>query len=154
MHVCTFSHQRHNTFILPVQELIDEGAEQLHLSKDTMDRALMARLMMDPAPGLQSPFFYLLDMYARASAEYRSAASLKDKDLVHKLQDVANYAQELAISHANLALTMDLFPEVRLHGSDLHCDQIGPCTSAMSSLLPQIYYSLKMYTRPRVLILS
>jgi hypothetical protein len=79
-----------------------------------MDRALMARLMYAPASSLQSPFFYLLDVYARASTELRSTSSYQDKGLAQHLQDIARYAQDLAVSHANLVLTMDLFPQVTL----------------------------------------
>lgn len=91
---------------------MDEGVQDLLLSRHNMDRAIMARLMLDPAEGLQRPFYYLLDMYTRSSKELRSIASYKDKDLVQQLQNTVLQVQELAISHANLVLTMDLFPKV------------------------------------------
>ena len=91
---------------------MDEGVHDMFLSKQNIDRAIMARLMMDPAEGLQRPFPYLLDVYARTSKEFRSIATYKDKDLVQQLQSTALQAQELAVSHANLVLTMDLFPRV------------------------------------------
>jgi len=97
-----------------------------------MDRALMARLMVPAEASPQSPFFYLLDVYARASAELRSASSHKDKEVAQRLQDVACYAQELAVSHANLVLTMDLFPEVHLHNSLVR--RYKACISRASSI--------------------
>ena len=46
------------------QELQKEGME-LRLTGDLAERALVARLMQ-PSEGLQPPFGYLLDVYARA----------------------------------------------------------------------------------------
>ena len=107
-----------------------------------MDRALMARLMTAPEPSSQSPLFYLLDMYGRASAELRSASSNRDAAVAQRLQDVACYAQELAISHANLALTMDVFPEVipqpslaAVLRSSREPESIHPSIVSVSSLL-------------------
>ena len=94
---------------------MDEGADSLLLTKDVMDRALMSRLLLPPNADLQWPLHYLLDVYSRASNELRSSPSTKDKALAEELQDVAAYAQELAISHANLALSMDMFPQVAVH---------------------------------------
>ena len=74
----------------------------------------MARLMLQPTDGLQRPFFYLLDVYARCSKELRSTDAYKDKTLAQQLQAVILQTQELALSHANLVLTMDLFPKVGL----------------------------------------
>lgn len=69
--------------------------------------------MMEPAEGLQRPFFYLLDVYARAGKELRNTQTLKDKLVMEQLQQAVMLAQELAVSHANLALTVELFPKVR-----------------------------------------
>lgn len=91
---------------------MDEGAQELLLSRNNMDRAIMARLMMDPTACQQRPFDYLLDVFGRASKELRSIVAYKDKDLVQQLQSATFQVQELAISHANLVLTMDLFPQV------------------------------------------
>lgn len=96
-----------------MQELIDEGADNLLLTKDMMDRALMARLMLPTSSTTQPPVPYLLDVYARASNELRGSAQ-SEKSLEQQLTDIATYAQELAISHAHLALTVDLFPQVCL----------------------------------------
>ena len=95
----------------PLQELIDEGDQDLLLSRSNIDRAIMARLMMDPSSSLQRPFFYLLDVYARCSRELRTTDSYKDKALAEQLHSVVLQTQELALSHANLVLTMDLFPK-------------------------------------------
>ena len=94
---------------------MDEGADSLLLTKDVMDRALMSRLLLPPTANLQWPLHYLLDVYSRASNELRSSPTTKDKALAEELQDVAAYAQELAVSHANLALSMDMFPQVVVH---------------------------------------
>ena len=95
-----------------MQELVDEGEQDLLLSRNNIDRAIMARLMMGPSPTLQRPFFYLLDVYARCSKELRSTESYKDKALAQQLHAAILQTQELALSHANLVLTMDLFPKV------------------------------------------
>lgn len=76
-----------------------------------MDRALMTRLMLPPSPELQSPVFYLLDVYSRASDELRVA--YKDAATGARMHDLAAFAQELAVSHMHLTLVMDMFPQVR-----------------------------------------
>ena len=99
---------------LTSQELIDEGVQDLLLSRQNIDRALMARLMLDPQDGLQRPFYYLLDSYSRASKELRAIAAYKDQQLVEALKATALQTQELIIFHGNLVLTLDLFPKVCL----------------------------------------
>ena len=100
------------------QELVDEGDQDLLLSRSNIDRAIMARLMMEPSASLQRPFFYLLDVYARCSRELRTTDSYKDKALAQQLHAIVLQAQELALSHTNLVLTMDLFPKASLPEQD------------------------------------
>lgn len=94
------------------QELIDEGAESLLLTKDLMDRALMTRLMLPKEAGVQRPVPYLMDVYSRAAHELR--ATSRDKASAEQAQDIALNAQDLALSHTFLAITTDMFPQVSL----------------------------------------
>lgn len=94
--------------------MVDEGSESLLLTKELIDRALMARLMLPPKDGLQWPLPYLLSVYSKASNELRRVLDFREKAAEAQIRDAAAYAQELAVSHTLLALTLDIFPQVTL----------------------------------------
>ena len=105
------------TWLHTAQELSAERGvpvAQLHLSRDNLERVLMARLM-EPSP--EWPAQFLLRCYARASAEFRASPGLKDARLVQHVQAALLYAKELIVSYAGLVLIMDMFPQV---GPALH----------------------------------
>lgn len=81
------------------------------LSKDNLERALMARLMEDP--GDQWPVFYLIGCYARASNEFRAASALRSPTAAAAVQAALSLSKQLAVSYSGLLLTMDLFPQAR-----------------------------------------
>ena len=67
------------------QEL--KGEEMpLMLNKDTIDRAIMARLLDPPEQYPQWPLHYLIGCYGRATAEIRALSTLKDKDAANRIQ--------------------------------------------------------------------
>lgn len=105
---------RSTSYWVLTQELIDEGLD-LELSKEKLDRLLMARLML-PKEGQASQWTidYLLGVYTRASDAKRNLGGMKDQALAKEMDDVCNAVQELAISHTNLALTLEIFPQVEL----------------------------------------
>ena len=91
---------------------------QLRLSRDNLERVLMARLM-EPSP--EWPAQYLLGCYGRASAEIRASPGLKDAALVQHVQAALLYAKQLIVSYAGLVLIMDMFPQV---GAG-HCSHVS-----------------------------
>ena len=97
-----------------LQELLSEG-KPLLCGKDTIDRAIMARLLDPPAEYPQWPLQYLIGCYARATAEIRALSALRDKDAANKVQQDLQYCKELIAANAGLLLTMSdsLFPQVR-----------------------------------------
>ena len=96
------------------QELQAENgahAAPVLLSKDNLERALMARLMEDA--GDQWPVFYLVGCYARASNEFRAASALRSPAAAVAVQAALSLSKQLAVSYSGLLLTMDLFPQAR-----------------------------------------
>lgn len=98
---------------LASQELKSEGSS-LTLNKDTIDRAIMARLLDAPEQYPQWPLHYLIGCYGRGTAEIRALSTLRDKDAASKIQLDIQYCKELIASNAGLLLTMsdNLFPQV------------------------------------------
>ncbi|KAK9840736.1 hypothetical protein WJX81_001139 [Elliptochloris bilobata] len=92
------------------QELLTErgAGVPVLLSKDNLERVLMARLM-EPSIGEQWPVFYLIMCYARASDEFRAASRLRDASAVAAVQAALLIGKQLAVSYTGLLLTMDLF---------------------------------------------
>ena len=87
-------------------------APPLRLTRDIMERVLMARLT-DPPPGYpQPPLEYLLGCYGRASAASRGLPALSDKQALAHLQATLANSRALVVSYAGLMLTMDMFPQV------------------------------------------
>lgn len=84
------------------------------LNKDTIDRAIMARLLDAPEQYPQWPLHYLIGCYGRATAEIRALSTLRDKDTASRIQLDIQYCKELIASNAGLLLTMpdSLFPQV------------------------------------------
>ncbi len=109
---------------LLVQELQTE-ARPLLFGKDTIDRAIMARLLDAPEQYPQWPLHYLMGCYGRATAEFRSLSTLRDKDAANRLQTNLQYCKELVASNAGLLLTMadNLFPQVQDHSSSAMPDK-------------------------------
>ncbi len=99
--------------LVMVQELQTEDRPLL-FGKDTIDRAIMARLLDAPEQYPQWPLHYLIGCYGRATAEIRQISSLRDKDAANRLQLDLQYCKELIASNAGLLLTMadSLFPQV------------------------------------------
>ena len=100
-----------------IQELKSDKSPLL-LNKDTVDRAIMARLLDAPEQYPQWPLHYLIDCYGRATAEIRALSTLRDKEAANRIQLDIQYCKELIASNAGLLLTMSdsLFPQVLLHG--------------------------------------
>lgn len=98
---------------LALQELKAEGSPLL-LTKDTIDRAIMARLLDAPEQYPELPLHYLIGCYGRATAEIRALSTLRDKDAAGRIQLDIQYCKELIASNAGLLLTMSdsLFPQV------------------------------------------
>ena len=67
--------------------------------------------LLPPSAELQWPVHYLLDVYARAAEELR--AQYRDATAAARSQDIAAFAQELAVSHVHLALVINMFPQAR-----------------------------------------
>lgn len=84
------------------------------LNKDTIDRAIMARLLDAPEQYPQWPLHYLIGCYGRATAEIRALSTLRDKHAASRIQLDIQYCKELIASNAGLLLTMpdSLFPQV------------------------------------------
>lgn len=101
--------------LVMVQELQAEERPLL-FGKDTIDRAIMARLLDPPEQYPQWPLHYLIGCYGRATAEIRQISSLRDKDAANRLQLDLQYCKELIASNAGLLLTMadSLFPQVKV----------------------------------------
>ena len=101
------------TLDFATQEFQSE-ARPLQLGKDTVDRAIMARLLDAPEDYPQWPLTYLVGCYARAIQEARSLSSIKDKEAANQLQQLLQYCKDLITSNAGLLLTMSdsLFPQV------------------------------------------
>lgn len=89
------------------------------LNKDTIDRAIMARLLDAPAQYPQWPLHYLIGCYGRAATEIRGLSTLKNKDAANRIQLNLQYCKELIASNAGLLLTMSdsLFPQVWFRSS-------------------------------------
>ena len=104
------------------QELQSESLPLL-LGKDTVDRAIMARLLDAPDQYPQWPLHYLIGCYGRATAEARSLSSLKNKDAASSIQQDLQYCKELIAANAGLLLTMSdsLFPQVCLPATACMC---------------------------------
>ncbi len=64
--------------LVMVQELQAEGRPLL-FGKDTIDRAIMARLLDPPEQYPQWPLHYLTGCYGRATAEIRQISSLRGR---------------------------------------------------------------------------
>ncbi|PSC67765.1 putative ubiquitin conjugation factor E4 [Micractinium conductrix] len=98
-----------------VEELRAEGGGAgggpLLLSKDNVERALMARLSEPPPAYPQWPVHYLIGVYARASDELRSVGMLKEAAQQAALADSLQLCRQLAVSYAGLVLTLDMFPQ-------------------------------------------
>lgn len=99
------------------------------LNKDTIDRAIMARLLDAPEHYPQWPLHYLIGCYGRATAEIRALSTLKDKDAANRIQLDIQYCKELIASNAGLLLTMSdsLFPQVQF---------CYPCTFQIECEIP------------------
>lgn len=96
---------------LIVQELGAEGLP-LALTKDTLDRMMMARLLDPPEQYPQWPLDYLIGCYGRVSQEIRAMTLLKDKDAADAIQLDLQYCKQLISRNAGLLLSMALFPQV------------------------------------------
>lgn len=94
-----------------LQELQAEN-QPLTLTRDTLDRMLMARLLDPPEEYPQWPLQYLLGCYARASQEIRALNTLKDKQSADTIQLDLQYCKQLIARNAGLLLSMGLFPQV------------------------------------------
>ena len=84
------------------------------LNKDTIDRAIMARLLDAPEQYPQWPLHYLIGCYRRATAAIRALSNHRDKDAASRIQLDIQYCKELIASNAGLLMTMSdsLFPQV------------------------------------------
>ncbi len=81
----------------------------LRLSKDSLDRLIVSRLIESPPEDYpQSPLQYLVASYNRASEEMRSKAAASNAD-VHA---TAQSCKELIINYAALTLTGGIIPHV------------------------------------------
>lgn len=94
------------------KELKDEAedSEWRLLTKDTLERALLARLLEDgdSQSPWQSPVPYLLGCYGRASDAFRSLNNNSDRPA---LEALLAHCKELAVSYTGLVLISDLFPQ-------------------------------------------
>lgn len=117
------------------QELHTEERPLL-FGKDTIDRAIMARLLDAPEQYPQWPLHYLIGCYGRATAEIRQISSLRDKDAANRLQVDLQYCKELIASNAGLLLTMadSLFPQPDQAVSQGPLQLLEGLTSSDSSL--------------------
>ena len=93
------------------QELVSENAP-LALTKDSLDRMMMARLLDPPEQYPQWPLDYLIGCYGRVSQEIRALTTLKDKEAADATQLDLQYCKQLITRNAGLLLTMALFPQV------------------------------------------
>ena len=88
----------------------------LLLTRDVLDRMIMARLLDAPAQYPQWPLAYLIGCYGRAAGEIRALSSFKDKSVADALQLDLQYCKDLIVANAGLLLTLEdsLFPQVDL----------------------------------------
>lgn len=102
------------TGVIPASQELKAEGNPLMLNKDTIDRAIMARLLDAPEQYPQWPLHYLIGCYGRATAEIRALSTLRDKDAASRIQLDIQYCKELIASNAGLLLTMSdsLFPQV------------------------------------------
>lgn len=94
-----------------MQEFGAEGLP-LALTKDTLDRMMMARLLDPPEQYPQWPLDYLIGCYGRVSQEIRALTLLKDKNAADAIQLDLQYCKQLISRNAGLLLSMALFPQV------------------------------------------
>ncbi|CAK0786013.1 hypothetical protein CVIRNUC_009226 [Coccomyxa viridis] len=82
---------------------------ELHLSKDNLERALMAKLMEDITE--EWPLHYLMASYNRLSDELRSLTTIGDQAVLERVTDALIYGKQLTVSYSGLLLSMDMFPQ-------------------------------------------
>ena len=98
---------------MDVQEISEETGipiAELHLSKDNLERALMAKLMEGFSE--EWPLHYLTASYNRLSDELRSLTTIGDQAVLERVTDTLIYGKQLTVSYSGLLLTMDMFPQV------------------------------------------
>lgn len=98
---------------MEVQEISEETGipiSELHLSKDNLERALMAKLMEDITE--EWPLHYLMASYNRLSDELRSLTTIGDQAVLERVTDALIYGKQLTVSYSGLLLSMDMFPQV------------------------------------------
>ena len=120
------------------QELQSEERPLL-FGKDTVDRAIMARLLDAPLQYPQWPLHYLIGCYGRATAESRQLSTVRDKDAANRLQQDLQYCKELIASNAGLLLTMSdsLFPQVGT--IQHHCAENTHRSTTEAVLVPTLH---------------
>ena len=96
-----------------MQEFQADGLPLL-LTKETLDRMIMARLLDAPHEYPEWPVAYLIGCYARASAEIRALGTFKDKAAADDLQLDLQYCKDLIVANTGLLLTLEEgpFPQV------------------------------------------
>ena len=98
---------------MEVQEISEETGipiSELHLSRDNLERALMAKLMEDITE--EWPLHYLMASYNRLSDELRSLTTIGDQAVLERVTDTLIYGKQLTVSYSGLLLSMDMFPQV------------------------------------------
>ena len=98
---------------MKLQEMSEETGipiAELHLSRDNLERALMARLMDEISS--EWPLHYLMASYNRLSDELRSLTSIGDQAVLERVTDTLVYSKQLTVSYSGLLLSMDMFPQV------------------------------------------
>ena len=98
---------------MEVQEISEETGipiSELHLSRDNLERALMAKLMEDITE--EWPLHYLMASYNRLSDELRSLTTIGEQAVLERVTDTLIYGKQLTVSYSGLLLSMDMFPQV------------------------------------------
>ena len=98
---------------MQVQEISEETGipiSELHLSRDNLERALMAKLMEDITE--EWPLHYLMASYNRLSDELRFLTTIGDQAVLERVTDTLIYGKQLTVSYSGLLLSMDMFPQV------------------------------------------
>lgn len=104
---------QHAEPFMKLQEISEETGipiAELHLSRDNLERALMARLMDEVSS--EWPLHYLMASYNRLSDELRSLTTIGDQAVLERVTDTLIYGKQLTVSYSGLLLSMDMFPQV------------------------------------------
>lgn len=123
------------------QELVSENAP-LALTKDSLDRMMMARLLDPPEQYPQWPLDYLIGCYGRVSQEIRALTTLKNKEAADATQLDLQYCKQLITRNAGLLLTMALFPQVTHTHHALFCKAMVLCPPVPQSCHAQTTYCI------------